>query len=207
MEPDVRGLTDRYGFCRHHSKKMYDFGNALGNALIMQTYYAGMIEQLEQQVASFRMPDKRPLLGKPKNKEELPLLTWAKEKQSSCYICSRVDYHMGRYFDTFFEMIKDEEFRQKVEASKGCCMHHLVPLLEAAGEHLPNSQREWFYTTLLRLLQENVVRVKGDIDWFCGMFDYRQAGKDWKNSRDAVSRGMQKLRGIYPADPPYKQDT
>ena len=57
------------------------------------------------------------------------------------------------------------------------------------------------------VLQENVVRVKGDIDWFCGMFDYRQAGKDWKNSRDAVSRGMQKLRGIYPADPPYKQDT
>ena len=105
------------------------------------------------------------------------------------------------------QRLSDEEFRQKVEASKGCCMHHLVPLLEAAGEHLPNSQREWFYTTLLRLLQENVVRVKGDIDWFCGMFDYRQAGKDWKNSRDAVSRGMQKLRGIYPADPPYKQDT
>ena len=206
MEPDVRGLTDKYGFCRHHYKKMYDYGNALGNALIMQTYYAGIIEQLEQQVASFRMPDKRPLLGKPKNNEELPLLTWAKEKQDSCYICSRVDYHMDRYFDTFFEMIKDEEFRHKVEASKGCCMRHLVPLLEAAALHLPNSQREWFYTTLLRLLQENTLRVKGDIDWFCGMFDYRQAGKDWKNSRDAVSRGMQKLRGLYPADPPYKQD-
>ena len=36
-------------------------------------------------------------------------------------------------------------------------------------------------------------------------FDYRNASADWKNSRDAVSRSMQKLRGIYPADPPYKE--
>jgi hypothetical protein len=38
------------------------------------------------------------------------------------------------------------------------------------------------------------------------MFDYRRTGSDWKNSRDAVSRTMQKLRGAYPNDPPYKQD-
>ena len=48
--------------------------------------------------------------------------------------------------------------------------------------------------------------VKEDIDWFVGMFDYRSAGRDWKNSRDAVSRGMQKLQGLHPTDPPYKQD-
>ena len=39
-----------------------------------------------------------------------------------------------------------------------------------------------------------------------GMFDYRQQGADWKNSKDAVPRTMQKLRSGYPADPPYKAE-
>ena len=37
-------------------------------------------------------------------------------------------------------------------------------------------------------------------------FDYRNAAADWKNSKDAVSRSMQKLQGLHPADPPYKKD-
>ena len=37
MEPDVRAETDRAGFCGAHLQKMYDYGNALGSALIMQT--------------------------------------------------------------------------------------------------------------------------------------------------------------------------
>ena len=40
MEPDVRAMTDKQGFCREHFKKMYDFSNQLGSALIMQTYLA-----------------------------------------------------------------------------------------------------------------------------------------------------------------------
>jgi hypothetical protein len=38
------------------------------------------------------------------------------------------------------------------------------------------------------------------------MFDYRSVGKDWKNARDAVPRSMQKLKGGYPSDKPYKLD-
>ena len=35
-------------------------------------------------------------------------------------------------------------------------------------------------------------------------FDYRYKDADWKNSKDAIQRGMQKLKGGYPADGPYK---
>ena len=31
MESDVREDTDREGFCRTHMKKMFDYGNTLGN--------------------------------------------------------------------------------------------------------------------------------------------------------------------------------
>lgn len=207
MEPDVRGVTDRQGFCREHYKKMYDYGNALGNALIMQTYMAGLLEELEKQAAGFSMPAKRALFGSRKQTEdENPMLGWARERGSTCYLCQRLEYNMHRYFHTFFVLLKDEEFRARVERSKGFCMRHFTQLLELAEKELPNAQRVWFYGTVIDLMRQNMARVKEDLDWFVGMFDYRSAGKDWKNSRDAVSRTMQKLQGLHPADPPYKMD-
>ena len=207
MEPDVRGVTDRQGFCREHFKKLYDYGNALGNALVMQTYVAGLLKEFEQQIDGFELPGKRPLFAK-KNAptEDTPMLQWAKERQSTCYICKRLEYNMQRYFHTFFVMLKDEEFRSRVENSKGFCMRHFIQLMEKAQQELPNNQREWFYPAVLKLMRENLLRVKEDLDWFVGMFDYRQAGADWKNSRDAVPRTMQKLQGLHPSDPPYKMD-
>ena len=38
------------------------------------------------------------------------------------------------------------------------------------------------------------------------IYDYKNKDADWKNSRDAVQRGMQKAGSGYPADPPYKAD-
>ena len=44
------------------------------------------------------------------------------------------------------------------------------------------------------------------IDHFVEMFDYRMAGADWGDSKDAVARGMQKLQGLYVADEAFKED-
>ena len=43
-----------------------------------------------------------------------------------------------------------------------------------------------------------------DVDWMIEKFDYQNADKDWKNSKDAIQRGMQKLKGGYPADSAYR---
>ncbi len=204
MEPDMRANTDKKGFCREHFKKMYDYGNSLGSALIMQTYYVGLIKELERQLDDFELPAKKGLFSK-KQQEDLPLLQWAKEKNSTCFLCDKLAYNMRRYYATFFHMIKDAQFRQKVEQSKGMCMCHFEQLLEMAEEFLSNDQRDWFYTTVTKLMRENLARVQGDLDWFVQKFDYRNASAPWKNSQDAVSRSMQKLKGQYPADPPFKQ--
>lgn len=205
MEPDVRAATDAKGFCRQHFKRMYDYGNSLGNALVMQTYYVGMLKELELEIDSFQMPGKKGLFAK-KNGTTLPILQWAEEKDGSCYLCDKLRYNMDRYYTTFFHLIKDAEFRAKVEAGKGFCIHHFAQLLKAAQTKLPNAQQEWFYDTVCPQMLENLQRVQGDLDWFIDKFDYRNAGADWKNSKDAVSRSMQKLRGGYPADPVYRQD-
>ena len=46
--------------------------------------------------------------------------------------------------------------------------------------------------------------MQEDVNWLIEKFDYRNADADWKNSKDAVQRGMQKIKGGYPADPPLK---
>ena len=67
-------------------------------------------------------------------------------------------------------------------------------------------RKEWFYSTVMELMKQNLNRVKDDLDHFVEMFDYRNAGSDWRNSRDAVERTMQKLKGGYPADKPLRTD-
>ena len=205
MEPDVRLATDREGFCGAHFKKMYDYGNSLGNALIMQTYFVSMFEEMVAEMDRFQKPGKRGIFAK-KPTEESSLVTWMRTKQSTCYICNKLEYNMDRYYATFYQLIKDQEFRSKVENSKGFCMRHFLALMEKAPTELPNSQIDWFYNTVFTLMRANLARVKGDLDWFVDKFDYRNVSADWKNSRDAVSRTMQKLQGIYPADPPYKSE-
>ncbi|MBR5529721.1 MAG: hypothetical protein IKU57_04515 [Oscillospiraceae bacterium] len=205
MEPDVRAATDSKGFCRQHFKRLYDYGNSLGNALVMQTYFVGLQKELENEIEGLELPGKRGLFSK-KPQEEMSILQWAERKTGSCFLCDRLEYNMDRYYTTFFYLIKDGEFRKKAENCKGFCMHHFTELLQQARTKLPNGQIEWFYETVCALMKENLARVQGDLDWFIDKFDYRNASAPWKNSKDAVSRSMQKLQGGYPADPPFKQD-
>ena len=205
MELDVRATTDEEGFCRKHLKSMFDYGNALGCSLILQTHYIGMLRELKEQLDQWDMPPKKSLFRKKTSPApENALEAWLQKREESCFICRRVEENRKRYYETFFALLKDAEFREKVEKSKGFCLRHFRELLENASENLPGSHRQWFYQTVFSLMEENLLRVKEDLDWFVAKNDYRNANADWKNSRDALARSMQKLQGLYPADPPYK---
>lgn len=207
MEPDVRAATDRAGFCRGHYKKMFDYGNPLGSALMMQTCLNGLMLEFEEQEKGYVPPAKKPLFGKRRPEpRENSMARWARMKQDSCYLCQRMEESMDRYYSTFFVLIKEPEFREKVEKSKGFCMCHFARLLEYAEDELPEKQKQWFSSAVMELMKRNLNRVKEDLDHFVEMFDYRSAGSDWGNSRDAVERTMQKLKGGYPADKPFRTD-
>ena len=207
MEPDVRASTDKAGFCGSHMKKLYDYGNALGSALMLQTYYAGLLEEMQAQLDDYELPPQKGLLHKKRIPAEgSPYWQRLQERLNSCAICEKVDYNMERYMETFFFLLKEPEFRQKVASCKGFCLRHFTQLLASAEEYLPNAQREWFLKTVPGLMLENMARVKEDLDWMIAKYDYRNASKPWGNSRDALQRSMQKLQGIYPADAPYKNE-
>ena len=208
MQRDIRAMTDEAGFCARHLKGMYDYGNFLGDALILQTHEEKLREILGKKAAAYQ-PPKRGLFGVRKRDAEeergaSDFIRWLRNRKKTCFLCARVEESYGRYLETFFHMVKDAEFRKVVEESRGFCMEHLADLLEAAEKRLPASLDDWFYPTVFRLTEENLDRVAADLDWFIKKHDYRNNEAGWKTSRDAVPRMMQKLAGGYPSDPPLK---
>ena len=132
MESDIREATDKAGFCRNHFKKMFDYGNTLGNGWILKTHFLHMNKQMHDQFRSF-VPQKTPLMGKLKKNaaQRSSIGVWAKEQEKSCYICKRFEDTYDRYLDTFFVMYKkDGEFRNKVKNGKGFCLPHFGDLCE-----------------------------------------------------------------------------
>ncbi len=206
MEPEIRAETDQTGFCRIHMQKLFDYGNALGAALMVQSHLITLRENLREEIEGFEAPAKRGLFSKKRPAEENGLPKRILAQVDRCFICERMDATMDRYFQTFFAMIKDGEFRSQVESSKGFCLRHFGELLESAEMYLPGGQREWFYRAVFPLMEENLQRVQEDLDWLVCKYDYRNLNADWKNSKDALQRAMQKIQGIYPADKPYKNE-
>ena len=207
MESDMREMTDKAGFCRPHFQKMFDYGNALGNAWILKTHYMQMQSELDAQIKMFA-PGKVSLMNRIK-KSDAPdnnISSWVKEKEASCYICNNFKKTYERYLDTFFFMYKkDGEMKRMIENSKGFCLHHFGDICQRAQYELSDKQKEDFYDLILPQMLENLKRVGEDVAWLIEKYDYRNKDADWKNSKDAVQRGMQKLRGGYPADPVYQQ--
>lgn len=206
MEADIRDLTDKAGFCRTHFKQMFDYGNTLGNAWILKTHYMRVISEMKEQFAGFR-PGRTSLKAKlMKNAAEGNAIgMWVREKEESCYICRQFKDTYARYLDTFFYLYKnDEAFRDKIKNSKGFCLSHFGDLCNAADLKLSEKEKEDFFPMIFTLMEENMERLSEDVAWMVEKFDYKNKDADWKNSRDAIQRGMQKLKGGYPADPPYK---
>ena len=205
MEPAVRAATGQVGFCTHHMKSLYDYGNHLGAAITLQTYFISQLDELKKRAKNPEMPQKKGLFGKKTPTQDTPYWKVLESREDNCYICDKIEYNMSRCYHTFFELLKEKEFREKVEGCKGFCVRHFARMLKEAEQYLPDSQRDWFYSTVYRLMCENMERVQEDLAWFIAKFDYRNAGAPWKNSQDALPRTMQKLQGLYPSDQPYKE--
>ena len=100
---------------------------------------------------------------------------------------------------------KDSDFRNRITSSKGFCLTHFGDLCEYAELHMKDSDKKEFFSAMFKLMESNMDRLQEDVSWMVEKFDYRNKDADWKTSKDAIQRGMQKLKGGYPADPVYKQ--
>lgn len=211
MEPDKRQETNELGFCRHHFEAMYNKqANRLGMALMIDTFlqeknsrikkiYEARINSLEKDASAGLVKNiSKKLSAKQTDTEKLVSeLTAELDKiEKSCAICSKLDYTMDRYIDVIFYLyFKEPDFKNIFDSKKGFCLKHFRQLLSLTGKYLNQNQAAIFIKNLLEMQLSNLERVEKEVDWFTKKFDYRYNDAPWGNSKDAVIRSIQKIRG------------
>lgn len=209
MQDDIRTITDEMGFCSSHYKKLYDYGNKLGFALILHTHYQHLYNDLSKALSAHSLSSLsffQKLTKKKLDHSESPIHAHLNHRMDTCFICERVDTHMERYAKTFFYLFSHQpEFKQLVIDSKGFCLTHFSFLLEFSPLYLKEDlQIEFFELTKSKLL-ESIKRIEDDLSWFIDKYDYRNTKAPWKNAKDAIPRSIQKIAGIYVQDEPFKE--
>ncbi len=188
MEGDIREKTDKMGFCEKHLKKIYEQDNRLGFAWVMKTHFDKVINDMEENI-------KKPAIAKTLfKKASVPAVSeYAKQLESTCFICDRIKDTFERYVDTVLHLYKnDETFKDKYKSSKGFCTSHYGILIESAYNKLSGSVLEEFVNTTNELYIENMKRVRDDVSWFINKFDHKYFNEPWKNAKDSLPRAMTK---------------
>lgn len=187
MEDDNRAMTDKLGFCGTHVKILYGEKNRLGLALMLKTHTDKTIRDLRN-LASDKPVNTGGLFKKP---QASSVSEYIKQLESTCFICDRIENTFNRYISTIFHLFKkDKEFKEKIKNSKGFCTYHYGILYDCAASELKKEQYQEFIDILNEVYFENMDRVNGDISWFIDKFDYRFKEEPWKNSKDALPRGI-----------------
>ena len=60
---------------------------------------------------------------------------------------------------------------------------------------LSAGKQDTFLSALVTQQLDNLSRIQDEVNWFTKKFDYRYTQEPWKNSRDALPRGMRKMTG------------
>ena len=213
MEPDTRIRVNATGFCSHHLAQLFSEKNRLGLALMLHTHMKETEKTVDGILAKAReagkqtggMPFKRMFKGNAAS--PTPLKAAAKsleETASGCVLCNSIEEHMNRYVYTMLYLWeRDKDFRKAFQESKGVCIPHGAQLLSMAEESLPARDLAAFTDMLSNLISASLKRIEQDVEWFTLKFDYRNQDKPWGESKDAVERAVNKLRGWCAGEEPW----
>ena len=183
MEPDIRIKTNKEGFCRKHFDMMLSMKNKLGLALMLQSH----IDEVRQTI----FPKEG--LFSPKNKCDASLNP-LEEHTKSCYICSKIDFHLTKMAETIvFLWEHEEEFAKKFSEMPYFCADHYRLLLQTGVYKLPKNKQNDFYTAVSSIEKAYLDSLYEDVSWFCKKFDYRFADEPWGNAKDSCERAVKLL--------------
>lgn len=187
MEPDTRIEVNEKGFCSNHFAMMITQKNRLGLALMTHTHMQEAMKHMQPGGGR-----KKGLFGKRDGVGDKPSVSAG----DTCVLCERLQETMNRYLYTVIHLWKtDKAFAQQLEKGKGHCLPHYERLCQMAEESLGGAQAQAFAAMMHANQQENMARIEKELEWFTLKFDYRNADAPWGNSRDALERAINKLRG------------
>jgi len=211
MEPDKRQETNELGFCKAHFEAMYTKQiNRLGLALVIDTFLQEKNSRIkkifESKVHSLEKDAETGLVKNISNKlstkqtdtEKLisELVTELNNIDKSCAICSKLEKTIDRYIDVIFYLyFKEPDFRKTFDSKKGFCLKHLRLLLSSTKKFLNPNQAAIFTKNIMEMQLLHLERIEKEVEWFTKKFDYRFNDAPWGNSKDAIIRSIQKIRG------------
>lgn len=182
MEPDVRVETNRLGFCSEHFNQILARGSRLSVALILES----LLQEVEGEV----FPQ-----GKPQPKKACAAVH---SRQEHCFVCENIEKNMAHLLSSTLKLWQsDPDFRRLYSQQPYLCLPHYGMVLEAA-QKLPKKDFLAFEQETTRLAGAYLKELSGDVTHFCRMFDYRNAGGDWGNSKDAIERAVSFLTAREP---------
>ncbi|ONI45837.1 hypothetical protein AN641_03050 [Candidatus Epulonipiscioides gigas] len=208
MQSDFRDITDKLGFCSQHYKKLYDYGNRLGLSLILSTHYKSLYKCLDKLLNKNILPKSSFLERLKGSAPQTSTITEVmNNKINSCFICDKIEKDINRYISTFFYLLTtSDDFKKLFNDSLGFCLPHFNEIIHQAPLYLNDKQKEEFYQQSKTILLESMKRIQTDVEWFIDKNDYSNADEPWKNSKDAIPRSIQKIAGICPDIPIFKEN-
>jgi len=176
MEPDVRMVTNKKGFCGNHLYKMVKDKSGLSLALMLQTH----LDELEENL--FEKGDKDGKI--------------ATDRLSSCFLCEKINWGMDRMIETIYITFEnDKDFRSMFEAQPTFCLPHYQLLLTGVKKSRLKKYSSEFRDVLKRITKNQLQEINEDLKHFCSMFDYRNRDGDWGNSKTAIQRTLSFRKG------------
>lgn len=205
MEPDSRIRVNEKGFCPRHQALLYAQKNKLSHALMMHTHLKETMGSLTPALENARAaaqkragtPALRRMLGKSEGKADLKAAAaQIRALSSQCIMCDSIEENTRRYAYTLLHLYKtDAGFRKAFAASKGVCLPDMALLLDMAEDVLSGPALADFVNDLCAAEEKSLQKTEQDLEGFTLKFDYRNADKPWGDSRDALERTVNKLRG------------
>ena len=185
MEPDIRIMTNKEGFCGTHFDMMLTKKNRLGLALMMESHLDRVKEEIKDKTLTSLIT----------GKGTAPMKSIERLKKS-CYICRRVDHHLKNMISTIVLLFQsDVEFVKKFREQPFFCLPHYGELVSYAKNKLSKKEFSDFYSDILDLELNYLDSLRGDVSHFCKKFDYRYQDEPWYNSKDAVERTIKFISG------------
>ncbi len=120
MEPDVRIMTNKKGFCRTHSEMMLSDKNKLSLALTLHTRII----------------------------EVMGMLSSNKRVTTGCCVCDRIENNFTKFASNFADMLKSDEFIQKYKDKKGVCLKHYLLLSKFSSKKVSKAIKEVLVSSL-----------------------------------------------------------
>lgn len=168
MEPDIREMTNKSGFCRNHFEEMLKMKNRLSLALMIQTYLTHGAGNDTSKKAS----------------------------QDSCFVCKNLAEGMSAMIRNFFtRYAKDNEMKELFLNSGYICRPHFLRLRADSKKLLSAKHRKDFDLASEQLYKKSLDGVLCDINAFAKSFDYRNSGKKNSGAENAVEDAIRFIVG------------